>query len=225
MTNQELILQESALSSFVKGHNRFKDRYFNKNKELYAKLALAQTPKSILIGCCDSRVDPAIITDCNPGDIFVVRNVANLVAPYGPDSNCHGASSALEYAVKVLKVENIIILGHSKCGGIAALMDQSVEKFEFLGPWMNPAKKALEKVMLKHSDTSSAACKVDCETAAIFQSMRNLYSYPWIKERIDNGELEVSGWYFDIETGDLKKYCKFQDEFVELGREYSQGEE
>lgn len=212
----------STLSSFVKGYHRFKDRYFNKNKELYAKLALAQTPNTILIGCCDSRVDPAIITDCNPGDIFVVRNVANLVVPYDPDNKCHGTSSALEYAVKVLKVENIIILGHSKCGGIAAFRDGSVEGFEFLGPWMNTAKKALEEVMLKHDDVNSDACKIECETAAIFQSMRNLDSYPWIKERIDKGNLEVSGWYFDFETGDLKRYCMFHDEFVELGYDYCQ---
>jgi carbonic anhydrase len=138
------------------------EKYFLEDNQLYSKLLHNQSPDTILIGCCDSRVDPAIITDCDPGDIFVVRNVANLVAPYGPDHRCHGTSSALEYAVKVLNVKNIIILGHSNCGGIAALIDNSIEMFEFLGPWMETPKAALQKILKVHSDYTSEECKVAC---------------------------------------------------------------
>ena len=119
---------------------------------MYADLQKGQAPKTLVIGCCDSRVDPAMITNCNPGDIFVVRNVANIVPVYNLDHSHHGTSSAIEYAVKVLNVENIIVLGHSKCGGIRALMNNETEKFEFLKDWVEIVIRAKEKTMTKYED-------------------------------------------------------------------------
>jgi carbonic anhydrase len=133
----------------TKQNRRFQKTYFGDNNELYKTLRQGQTPKTLLIGCCDSRVDPAIITDCDPGDLFVVRNVANLVAPYNPDKSYHGVSAALEFAVKGLKVQNIIIMGHTKCGGIEALMRGICDsgETEFIGNWMRIAQRAKEKVL------------------------------------------------------------------------------
>ncbi|KAJ3325197.1 hypothetical protein HDV06_004987 [Boothiomyces sp. JEL0866] len=178
------------LSKFLTGYQRFHKNYFTENRTLYETLQNGQAPKTILIGCCDSRVDPAIITDCDPGDIFVVRNVANLVAPYKPgnftDKGHHGTASALEYAVKVLKVESIVILGHSKCGGIDALMRDTARNYEFLGPWVEIGQKAKEKTL----------------------------NYPWIVDRLKQGIISINGWYFDFETGRLSAYdpdtCHFE---------------
>jgi hypothetical protein len=129
------------IDKFLKGFKRFRNTYFAENS-LYQELKIGQKPKTLLIGCCDSRVDPAILTDCAPGDIFVVRNVANLVPPYVSDGGKHGVPCALEYGVSVLEVENIIILGHSRCGGIECLMRGTSDNFEFIGPWMKSALEA-----------------------------------------------------------------------------------
>ncbi|KAJ3315905.1 hypothetical protein HDV04_000112 [Boothiomyces sp. JEL0838] len=192
--------------------------YFTENRTLYETLQNGQAPKTILIGCCDSRVDPAIITDCDPGDIFVVRNVANLVAPYKPgnftEKGHHGTASALEYAVKVLKVESIVILGHSKCGGIDALMRDTAHNFEFLGPWVDIGQKAKEKTLKYYSGKPLEIQIRACEKASILQSLENLLSYPWIVDRLRQGIISINGWYFDFETGRLSAYdpdtCQFE---------------
>ncbi|KAJ3000320.1 hypothetical protein HDV02_006127 [Globomyces sp. JEL0801] len=190
-------------SKFADGHLRFKHKYFTENKELFNSLKLGQSPKSILIGCSDSRVDPAIITDCAPGDFFVVRNVANLVAPYQLDAGYHGTASALEYAVRALKVENIIVLGHSKCGGIAGLMSGATGDFDFVGPWVNIAKRAKEKTLQYFGDQSEEVQNRACEEASILCSLENLTTYPWIMSKLQDNSLTLSGWYFDFETGNL----------------------
>ncbi|KAJ3000323.1 hypothetical protein HDV02_006130 [Globomyces sp. JEL0801] len=142
----------NADTKFANGHLRFKNKYFSENKELFESLKNSQAPKSILIGCSDSRVDPAIITDCDPGDFFVVRNVANLVAPYELDAGYHGTASALEYAVRALNVENIVVMGHSKCGGIAGLMSGATGDFDFVGPWVSIAQRAKDKTLKAFAD-------------------------------------------------------------------------
>ncbi|KAI9326053.1 putative carbonic anhydrase [Zopfochytrium polystomum] len=163
------------------------------------------SPKMLLIACCDSRVDPAIISDCDPGDLFVVRNVANLVAPYTPDDNHHGVSAALEYAVKTLAVSSIVIMGHTRCGGIEALMNGIVESkvTEFIGPWMRVAMKAKERVVRHFSDHPPAFQLRACEHASILLSLENLVTYPWIRDRVAAGSLSIHGWYFDFEEGEM----------------------
>ncbi|KAJ3120810.1 hypothetical protein HK100_012639, partial [Physocladia obscura] len=150
-------------------------------------------------------VDPAIITDCEPGDLFVVRNVANLVAPYNPDGSHHGVSAALEFAVKGLKVNNIIVMGHTKCGGIAALMRgiSDSNETEFLGPWMKIAEKARNKVLKHFSHKEMDIQNRACEHASILLSLENLVSYPWVREKLMNESISIHGWYFDFEDGEL----------------------
>ncbi|KAJ3271540.1 hypothetical protein HDV01_006591 [Terramyces sp. JEL0728] len=202
------------LSKFLTGYQRFKKNYFTENRNLYETLQNGQAPKTILIGC----FDPAIITDCDPGDIFVVRNVANLVAPYKlgniTEKGHHGTASALEYAVKVLKVESIVILGHSKCGGIDALMRDTAKNFEFLGPWVEIGQKAKEKTLKYYSDKPIDMQVRACEKASILQSLENLLTYPWIVEKLKQGTISINGWYFDFETGSLSAYdpdtCHFE---------------
>ena len=112
-----------SLDELVAGFHRFQQRYFQSERKLYEKLMLqGQAPKVMVVACCDSRVDPAIVTDCDPGDLFVVRNVANLVPPCEEGGGYHGTSAALEFAVRCLRVEHVIVMGHTRCGGIRALL-------------------------------------------------------------------------------------------------------
>jgi carbonic anhydrase len=155
-----------------------------------------------------------IITDCDPGDIFVVRNVANLVPPYSPDPGHHGTSAALEYAVKVLKVENVIVLGHSHCGGIKALLaSQSEGAFEFLESWMSIARKAKEKISRYYQGQPIEKQERACEQASVLQSLDHLVTYPWIADKLEKGNLQIVGWYFDFDTGDLLAYNSETDTF------------
>lgn len=205
------------LRRLISGFKRFQQNYFQSDDTLYEQLGRGQNPKVLMIGCSDSRVDPAILTDCRPGDIFVVRNVANLIPPYEPDGHYHGVSSAVEYAVRFLKVEHIIVMGHSHCGGIDALMHSTGPTgSEFIDQWVaigHPARQAVERELAAKSD--ELKCRA-CEQAAILISLENLLSFPWVADRVRNGVLALHGWYFDIEAGQLLGYHPDRGEFETL---------
>jgi len=206
------------MQRLIKGFKRFKENYFQSDDRLYEQLGKRQFPKVLVVGCCDSRVDPAILTDCRPGDLFVVRNVANLVPPYEPDSHYHGVSAAVEYAVKCLNVEHVIVLGHSNCGGIEALMrsgrDEKVG--EFLDPWIAIAGPALKAVERNLSSKPRMLQSRACEQASILLSLENLLSFPWIAERVEKGGLALHGWYFDLSAGELLGYHPDTGEFEKI---------
>lgn len=203
-----LDMQQAKMAKFLSGFRRFHRRFFADNTSLFSNLQFGQAPKTLLIGCCDSRADPAIITDCDPGDLFVIRNVANLVPPYSPNDNqsLHGTSAAMEFAVKGLKVENIIIMGHHQCGGIAALLKGDIGGYEFMQSWMRIAQNARDTTLQNFGDKEPAIQQRACEHASILCSLENLTSYPWIQERLANGDISINGWYFDFKNGDLLAY-------------------
>lgn len=213
----------SDISNFIEGVARFQELHFGENPDRAAELKAGQNPKALLIGCCDSRVDPALLTDCAPGDLFIVRNVANLVPPYSSSSGYHGVSSALEYAVEILGVENIIILGHSGCGGIRGLMETAHGKDvgEFIGTWVNIAAPARDKVLKELAGASFKAQLHACEKEAILVSLENLRTFPWIREKVDAGRLMLHGWYYNIATGQLKYYDPVSEKFEVLVERYS----
>ena len=180
-----------------------------------------QHPKILLIACSDSRVDPAILTNAEPGDLFVIRNVANLVPAYDIESKYDGARAAIEYAVRDLEVEHIVILGHARCGGINALLKtlsgQKIQR-DFIGDWVSLAMDgcmhyAIEQIAKSDNELGESVSEVNLdnlrehqhlvERAAIRGSLDNLRTYPWIKQRIDTGILNLHGWWFDLESGDL----------------------
>lgn len=206
------------LRNLISGFKRFQENYFNSDDTLYQRLGQRQIPKVLVVGCCDSRVDPAIITDCRPGDLFVVRNVANLIPPYQPDAHYHGVSAAVEYAVRVLQVEHAIVLGHSQCGGIDALMLSSDENpsGEFIDQWVaiaHPAKEAVQRSLgHKSEDLQHRAC----EQASILISLENLLSFPWVAERVQSQKLALHGWYFDLTNGELLGYHPHHGEFQKI---------
>jgi len=192
----------------LEGYQRFHENNFQENKDTFQDLAkLGQFPKTLMIACSDSRVDPSIITDSKPGEIFVIRNVANLVPPCEESNEgYHGTSAALEFAVKNLNVENIIVMGHSGCAGIEALINLDIgkNKDSFIDKWVRIAHKAESQSRLL-AQSKEETCKI-CEKESIIVSLENIITFPWIKEKVDSGDLKLFGWHFTINDGSLRVY-------------------
>lgn len=202
----------------VEGFRRFRERHFARDDLKYQELVqFGQTPKAMVVACCDSRVDPALVLDCAPGDLFVIRNVANLVPPSEDQGHYHGTSAALEFGVRNLRVQHIIVLGHAQCGGIHALIEGSVDrKDSFIAGWMEIAEAAREKVDREFPGASSKARHRACEQQAILVSLNNLRSFSWIRELVERGNLALHGWYFDMEQGELLGYDEATGRFETL---------
>lgn len=197
------------IKKLLEGYQRFYKKYFVSDDSLYRTLSRSgQSPKTLIISCSDSRVDPSIISDADPGDIFVIRNVANLIPPYEPsDHGLHGVSAALEFAVRILKVENIVVMGHSKCAGVQTLLHpESLESCEFVGQWVHVGQPAKTKAMARCHENNQYSLVHECEKEVILLSLEHLKNFPWIKERVEAGNLSLYGWYFDINDGCLYQY-------------------
>jgi len=185
------------------GHFRFRRDEHAKNRGRYQQLAeLGQAPTAMVIACCDARVDVSTIFDAEPGSLFILRNVANLVPPYEPEGKYHGTSAAIEFAVLALKVPSLILLGHSHCGGVAAYRHKVRDKVPeqgFIGRWLT----LLDNLKLVESDTFAYGDEVAFEFAAIRSSMANLRTFPFVKKREEEGLLALHGLHFDLATGEL----------------------
>ena len=195
------------LDKLLKGYERFRSGYFQRNREQLEKLAQQQAPDVAMVSCCDSRVDTGILFDAEPGEIFVIRNVANLVPPFELQGDYHGTSAALEFAVTCLKVKEIMVLGHANCGGIRALMenDGNIKKDGFIDRWMQIAAPA-KKEVLARNDLNDFDEQIDaCEKTAISYSLRNLLTHPWIRQRVEQGTLQLIGYYYELHNGQLIK--------------------
>ncbi|MHB1201916.1 MAG: carbonic anhydrase [Acidithiobacillus sp.] len=189
----------------IAGFSRFRTQYYESEPQLFQDLvAKGQHPKTLMIACSDSRVTPAATYDSGPGEIFMVRNVANLVPPSELDGHLHGTSAAIEFAVESLGVENIIINGHSHCGGIKALM--SGEGGTYVGPWMDIARDARADVLREYAGASPAEQTRALEKAAMVVSLENLLTFSSVRHRVVRGELQLHAWYFDLDEGRLYGY-------------------
>ena len=198
----------STPGRLIEGFARFRQRHYAKDDALFRELVeQGQTPEILVVACCDARVDPALVLDCAPGDLFVIRNVANLVPPAENQGHYHGTSAALEFGVRKLNVGHIIVLGHAHCGGIQALLEGNVQKEDaFISEWMGIAAAAREQVSREFAGADSAVRQCACEQQAILVSLGNLMTFPWVRERVEQGTLTLHGWYFDIERGELLGY-------------------
>ncbi|MCB1681673.1 MAG: carbonic anhydrase [Rhodospirillales bacterium] len=208
----------AEVKKLLNGYREFYKKYYESGNTLYRDLTRhGQSPKTLIIACSDSRVDPSIITEAQPGDIFVVRNVANLVPPYQiSDSSLHGVSAALEFAVRILDVNHIVVLGHSHCAGVKALLEQGrTEHTDFIGRWVSIATKARDKVLSEQGDAKEPA-EHRCEKECILLSLQNLTEFPWIQSKVQARELKLHGWYFSIEDGKLLEYNATSGEFVAI---------
>jgi len=188
------------------GYQSFLEGRFPSERSRYEKLAESgQSPEILIIGCCDSRVSPEVIFDAGPGEMFVVRNVANLVPPCDPDSESsyHGTSAAIEFAVNALNVKLIVVLGHASCGGIRAFYDDAkpLTKIDFIGKWMSQIAPVAERLGPGTGDRNANIKRL--ELAVIEHSLQNLMTFPAIRRRVEKGELELHGTYFGVATGVL----------------------
>ena len=197
---------QSFPDTLLNGYRNFMSGRYVDERERYRTLAeLGQNPSTLVIACSDSRSAPEIIFDAGPGELFVIRNVANMVPPYEPDSNFHATSAALEFAVLSLKVSDIVVMGHGRCGGIRAALDPNAEPLspgDFIGRWMSMFIKPGE-VVEQRAHESMADFVTRIEKAAVFRSIENLMTFPFVRTRVESGELQLHGAYFGVAEGSL----------------------
>jgi carbonic anhydrase len=189
----------------TEGYRAFLDERFPREKNRFEALAeKGQSPEVMVIGCCDSRVSPEVIFDASPGELFVVRNVANLVPPFETGGDYHGTSAALEFAVQALRVKHIVVLGHARCGGIRAFADDKapLSPGDFIGGWMNLIAPAAERIGPR-ADTDFSDYLARLELAAIENSLNNLMTFPCVRILVERGKLQLHGAFFGVASGVL----------------------
>lgn len=199
----------------LEGYRAFSTQRLPTEQTRYRELSVrGQSPETMVIGCCDSRVSPEVIFDAGPGELFVVRNIANLVPVYQPDANAHGVSAALEFAVTVLRVKHIVVLGHAQCGGIRAFIDkiEPLSEGDFIGRWMQMFIKPGEVVEQREHETLQEFT-VRIEKAAVFRSLENLMTFPFVRKQVEAGHLQLHGGYFGVAEGSLFVLDKESKEF------------
>ncbi|MDF1721207.1 MAG: carbonic anhydrase [Minwuia sp.] len=211
-----------SLDQLLDGYQAFIEKGFASNADRYRQLeALGQSPSVMIIACADSRVDPATIFNAGPGELFIIRNVANVVPRYAPDGRAHGVSAALEFAIKVLKVSEIVVMGHAGCSGVKALLmdyEDTDGIGEFVVPWMASSHEILDRVM-----SHSAGHKVDTilgqmEEENIRLGLKNLMTFPWIADLVREGRVRLHGMHFGIAKGRLARLDPATDNFVTVER-------
>lgn len=197
----------TSFQGLIEGYRRFRRTGWAAQRERWAELAEAQSPRVMVIACSDSRVDPAQIFDARPGEMFVVRNVANLVPPFEPDSAYHGVSAALEFAVTQLEVDELVVMGHGSCGGCAAALTGQFDRAahgagHFIAHWIDMLSDARAAIRARHPTLDQAAYRA-MEHEGVRISLRNLRTFPWVREREQAGRLKLHGAYFAIADGIL----------------------
>jgi carbonic anhydrase len=206
-----------GMDRLIEGFQRFRKDYYEENRVVFDALSrTGQAPRALVIACCDSRVDPSLIFDTAPGEVFTIRNVANLVPPYAKSANYHGTSAALEFAVRILLVEHVVVLGHSGCGGVRALVENppEVPSGDFVGQWMAIAYPARERALAAAAKEGREILRHTCELEVVKVSLANLMTFPWVAERVNRNALALHGWYFDLENGVLLRCDRATGEFT-----------
>lgn len=190
----------------LQGVVQFQQKEFEDHSLLFEELKDKQNPHTLFIGCADSRIVPNLITQTMPGELFVVRNIANLVPPYRVSVDFAATTSAIEYAVVMLNVKAIVVCGHSNCGGISALFwdPEKLAKIPNVKKWLNLANNVRTQAMMFTSDPAKR--EWHAEQLNVVEQLKNLLTYPFIKERVEKKELELLGWYYIIETGEIYNY-------------------
>lgn len=205
------------MDDLLDGYRRFRSGRFPEQQANFLRLARdGQAPGAIIIACCDSRVDPQMIFDAGPGDLFIIRNVANLVPPYARNKDYHGTSAALEFGVAVLEVPQIVVMGHGRCGGVRALLASDGEEVgDFIGPWMNIADAVRRRHPRQSDGSVDAATLTAAELDVIRVSLANLMTFPFVRDRVKAGTLKLHGCSFDVGLGRLLVLDPQSGEFIQ----------
>lgn len=206
------------MDHLIEGYWRFRSEVWARERSRFEALAdRGQRPRTMVVACSDSRVDPQMIFSAGPGELFVVRNVANLVPPYAPDAAYHGTSAALEFGVRVLGVSDLVVLGHALCGGVHALLTGApAEAGDFVGPWMGIAQAARERTLA--CEPVAERQQEHCEHEVVRLSLANLMSFPWVRDAVQAGRLRLHGLHFDIRSGELTALDGSGDAYATAGR-------
>ena len=191
---------EKTFKEILEGYRLFREKYTVGDNSIMKYLsAHGQKPQIMLVSCCDSRVDPALILQCDPGDLFVARNVANIIPPYEKDEALHGTSAALEFGICLLNVRHLILLGHSQCAGIAALLNsQDLSQNDFITKWVSSINIPEKSVAKVNQD--------EYAKLGLTRSYENCLTFPWIKKKIEEKTLIIHRWFFDIQKGQIFTY-------------------
>jgi len=192
------------MQELLAGYRRFRAETWPRERDRFETLAEhGQSPRTMVVACSDSRVDPQMVFSAAPGELFVVRNVANLVPPYAPDADYHGTSAALEFGVRVLKVRQLVVFGHALCGGVRALLEGMPPGTEdFVAGWMGIGREARTRVLRCEPATDEARQEAG-EHEMVRLSLENLLTFPWIREAVEAGRLRLHGAHFGILSGTL----------------------
>ena len=202
------------MERLIEGFRRFRRSYYEEHRARFQRLAgRPQHPRYAVVTCCDSRIDTTHIFDAVPGEVFLIRNIANLVPPYRPDERQHSTSAAIEYAVRILKVGQFVVLGHAGCGGIRALLDPPTQPTDFVANWMQIAAPARQRVMALADEIAPEQRQRACELEALKDSLDNALTFPWVAERVQDGSLLVDALYIDLEQGELLLYHRARNAF------------
>ncbi|GAB4173019.1 MAG: carbonic anhydrase [Geothermobacteraceae bacterium] len=196
------------MEKLFKGIMRFRREEFLAHRDLFCRLGREQKPHTLFIGCSDSRVVPSLITQTHPGELFIVRNVANIVPPYRQTEEFVATTSAIEYAVQALEVDCIVVCGHSNCGGCAALhkSPEELASLPHVRKWLEVSSEVPERVEKLMVEKTPEEREWLTERVNVLVQMRNLLTYPFIRERVEAGSLEVLGWHYIIETGEIYNF-------------------
>ena len=205
----------------IDGYHAILGSRLRREQDRYRELSESgQSPQIMLIGCCDSRVSPEVIFDALPGELFVVRNVANIVPPYSPDGQAHGVSAALEFGVAALKVKHIVVLGHAQCGGVRAFAEgvEPLSPGDFIGKWMALMAPAMEKVGPRGT-LSPDQYLARLEQANVANSLDNLMTFPRLRKMIERGDVAIHGAYFGVATGEWLAFDPNDKQFKPVAAE------
>jgi carbonic anhydrase len=212
----ELTMETHLPQRLYDGYRAFRASRLPTEQSRYRELAeRGQAPETMVVGCCDSRVSPEVIFDARPGELFVVRNVANLVPPYSPDGLYHGVSAALEYGIAVLRVKHLVVLGHARCGGIQAFASNAPTG-DFIGKWISLLAPAAASVQ---SERENGDYLRRLEQASLKQSLDNLKTFPFVRAVSERKALTLFGAYFDVATGELSVLEQESGQFVAAARD------
>jgi carbonic anhydrase len=210
---------KTPVDNLISGYRRFRRSRYLAYRRLYQRLAeKGQQPRVFMLACSDSRVSPTTVFSADPGQIFVARNIASIVPPYDPDAKPRSVGAALEYAVKVLKVNDIVVLGHARCGGVQALLTngKGLPPNDYLKPWVEVAAPARDlcPANMDHMDEHERGL---CGEQAVIQlSIKNMHGYPWVKEQLDKETLRLHGFHFDIFNGRLSQLNNQEGKFAQV---------
>lgn len=210
----------AVVQKLARGVHQFRAQYFSAHKELFEQLAEnGQRPETLFITCSDSRIVPTLITNAPPGELFIVRNVGNIV-PSAKDGVLGGVAAAIEYAVLVLEVQNIIVCGHTDCGAIDAILEpERVAQLQHVRRWLAGTERIRDFVRSRYADLDDEARLVTTVEENVLFQLENLRTFDFVAERLDDGRIHMNGWVFKIQTGEVFDYDPSREEFVRIAAE------